>query len=234
MGQLTIYFYGVCTHFNRAKSVTALPHRVVLVEASKGARIHKKRIPPHEAVLCAGRVREPLTGATVTVENVTSPLAYDSSYGNCIPSLSVLTPEPLAANLDVTMAEDRTRAAAHVDIHGGTFYGGTTRLPDGSPGAATAWVVMQTATDRPTLIIDPFGPEDGKRIELENDAKVLIAHVGVEGRDSEYDFLLHLKIAKKMPRTMRVPGASRCPPVDVPYCDDVTTVGPGCSNSNYP
>jgi hypothetical protein len=236
MGQLTLYFVGAVTHFPQQPGSNE-PHRAVLHNARDGKKIGGHDIHPHwPRMVVSPPPAEPLPeldGVTIAVRGVTSgPLDY-SRY-RCVPSVRDFTDTDFEIDDEVRRGGSCDKTAAHVELERGTFRGGLTKWGEDQRGVAVAWVELATAAT-PTLELRRYGSPRTETLTLPDEAQVVFENLGREhGDDSDHDFLLHFLIAKAVPKNARYPKALLCADeVILPYVPNVT-VGPGCSNSNYP
>jgi hypothetical protein len=226
MGKLNVYFVGVCVHLRN--SVKGVPHRVVLINASKGDHIHDLPIDPHFAGLNIGVPDTPRPdGALFTIPNaVSEAVDYDSSFERCIPRLADYSSSPLPPLSDaMTRGKDKALAAAYFDA-AGKFSAEVTH-----GGASVAKLVVET-NGSPILRIAPFDGASPEDVNLPDDATIEIANiVGSEATENDHDFLLNFKILEKIPDDASWPTEGKeCQRSNRAY----TTIGPGCSNTNYP
>jgi hypothetical protein len=228
MGHVTIYFVGVCVHL-RDKVVEGVDHRVVLINASREEKIHQYAIDPHLAKLRIGTVGTPAPdGALLTIPNaVLNAVEYDSTF-DCIPRLADYADTLPPLSDAMVRGKDKTLAAAYFDA-AGKFYAEAT-----SGGAAIAR--LEVATDGPPVLqITPFEsaafPE--QTVTLPNVCSIDIVNIGgPESTEHDYDFLLNFKIFERIPDKAWWPTEKRACPRFLRL--DYGTIGPGCSNSNYP
>jgi hypothetical protein len=232
MGELNVYFVGVCVHVREVAEAT---HRVVVLNASNGDTIHRRQIEPHRAKLDIGAVGTPApNGVIYTIANATTRIVdYDPSFERCIPRLAEFTKEKdLPALSDaVVHGKDKTRAAAYFDAVG-TFFGEVT-----SGGASVARLVVKT-DGPPRLRVSPFEsdlfPEETVSLSDSDTDTVTIAILNVADRasaENDFDFLLNFRILENIPEDAWWPTEPRqCKASNRDY----GSIGPGCSNSAYP
>ena len=227
MGELTVYFVGVCVHLRNA--VKGVQHRVVVINASNQEHIHEHTIEPHHAKLDIGATGTPRPdGVLFTIPNaIDEPVDYDPSFETCIPHLADYTSSPLPPLSDVMVrAKDKSAAAAYFDA-AGKFSAEVTH-----GGASVAKLVVKTDGD-PVLRIAPFDGSDPEDVTLPDGGTVEITNiVDVHtAEEHDHDFLLNFKIFEKIPDDASWPTEPKqCPQSNRDY----TSIGPGCSNSNYP
>ena len=239
---ITIDFLGICTHIPIPPD-----HRVVLVNATSGARVDKggplgrsMNIPPHFATIqfkygefevVNGKPGEPfgggpfdpakrypLTGLQVEqIENKDRPLLYR----RCWDQMPRLTRHAQAHSWSLSRdAIDYGRVASYIEIRGGTF--STEKV--GCRGMVHARLEIE---DGETLefkriwngeSIGVIVPGPNSFIEIRNEPE--------NSRDeTDDDFLLHYRIFESLPFQFTPPSS-----------DPLVSAGPaaGCSNSLYP
>jgi hypothetical protein len=230
MGTLTIYFAGICTHLWQEE-----PHRSVLVNAREGRP--DRGIQPHHPLLrvrtediLEGEIPD-LTGVTVTVRDRDPKPSYSEAYRTCIPHLVSYTEELVEVDPDVTLGRNETRTAAYIDVHGGVWNAGVDKN-----GAAVAYVTIQTDTGNVALSIKRFDDELLPDLVIRDNAAIQVENIGRSLDDHDHDFLLHFLIMNRIPGDAWWPveGDLKCEPLPVPLPWGGGTIGPGCSNSNYP
>jgi hypothetical protein len=227
MGSLTVYFVGLCTHLTQWTS-DAAEHRVVLINASRDRLANGKLVRRHTARLRFSAFDTlPLSGATLRVNAANAGVSYDKSFYTCIPRMKDFTNERLAP-LSASMAASKNAdlVSAYFDA-AGRFSAGKSKS-----GAAIAVLNVETDGD-PKLTIDPFLGAPTVR-ELPDRATIFVENVDLASTPGvDHDFLLHYKMLTHVPHDARWPlDPLPCLVLDIE--DDTVTVGPGCSNSNYP
>jgi len=247
VGQLTVQFLGICTHFTQ--NISPIPHRVVLVNASAGITVGGVPIPPHFATILITPPGAPpgtglgpfsLTGVAISLQNPASdPLGLLPSN---VPNLTNLTApiQPLAIRSSQYVIEQVPQfAAAYFDIVTGTFT--TIPGPGGAVGVAVSMNTVPTTTqppdDDPVLLFTPFPNAaplasglsssmpvaSGSTITFANEAAS--ADENSPGSFPTSHFFLHYLTASQMP------SAPQVPPMSATVSG---SVGGGCSNSQYP
>jgi len=239
MGNLTVYFAGVCTHLREFTS-RETEHRVVLINAREGKEINGRKIVGHEATLRyldpqGTPQHEPLNGVRITIKNPShTGIVYDKSFFTCIPRLTTHAPKVMSLSLDVAKGHDPNLVAAYFDIPAG-------RLIAGADSNDASVAVLNIATDGdPILSIEhfpthPAGPRTTELL-LPPNAHIQLENVG-PGRaqgDGPHDFLLNLLVAQVIPPDATWPTTRADCKLDVALPFPSNTVDPGCSNSNYP
>lgn len=249
MGDVTVYFGGICTHIRTPNTPQGVAHRVVLVNGVVNTTINEHAIASHVAavefsaddLLSASNIRLPepidgkiswqVGGARLTIANA-SPvgLSYSSNWSTCIPSLTQLTPNAGSLSAQVVDASDQLLASCYFDVNDGVFNAGT-------DNSRAAIAVLQCAVDGddPVISAESFVWGSGS-FTLRSGAAVHVTNFGSgPGKDSAYDFLLHYRVLQSIPPDARVPlGTGGCPPLNVQLVPKPLDVGPGCSNSAYP
>lgn len=230
MGTLHLYFAGICTHVPPQRE--GEPHRVIVLNTRKGDP--EFGIRPHEPFFLskgvAASAGPAFDGETITVRDVTGPLRYEPSYAR-MPSLTGVAKRPIEFDDDLLRHRNRDRIAAIFEIPGGVWRVGVLG------GSYAGWVEITTATEKPVLHIEPFDGGEPRDVVL-REPNALVKNVAqVEGEDGDADFLLHYRATRNRlsPRELTLPtidqnGTDKIPSLKLP----MTTVGPGCSNSNYP
>ena len=222
---IKIYFVGVCTHVRQPES-TGVPHRVILIDAWEGRYI-RGRIAPHEAKLRFNETDPPLDlhGVHLALDVEGPGPEYKPAYRTCLQRVKDYAPDLPALSEDVV--KTGAGVAAFFDVAVGTFSAGV----DHEASVAVLEVVTENA---PKLKITPFGGPTEER-QLQDGDLLQIENIGAKAHDDKpHDFLLHYLIAQSIPGDATWPthGKVLCGPLPPPYPHN--TVGPGCSNSDYP
>lgn len=235
MGKLTVYFVGVCSHL-REHTSGATEHRVVLINAAKDDVINGKSIHGHHAWL-----RYPATpkekgmrleGVRITANALDTGVFYDDSFFKGIPRLTDFAPDLPPLSPEIVNGNRPELVAAYFDAKGHFSAG----VDDN--GASVAILNVSTNGD-PVLRIETFPDTSGQttveEIHLPNGARIQIENLGPGGpADRDWDFLLSFKIATSIPKDATWPTQRADCDFDVELPFPHNTVGPGCSNSNYP
>jgi hypothetical protein len=239
MGDITIYFNGICTQVSAipADFGVAARHRVVLVHAEDGRVIGGKPIPPHIPTLTIpfDQVVDPpydfasmargdgslvwqLDGTRLRIGNpAPGDVAYLNTYWQ-VPRLREHNPDLSPLKREVVAG---TNAAAHFDVNAGNF---TSEMIH--HGAWRSVLNVETDGDDAQLVITPIGGGTDQTIRIRSGAAITVANTGNKKlKESEYDFFLHYLVLDSIPPRPFYP-----PPAGTG--DDM--LGPGCSNSNYP
>jgi hypothetical protein len=252
MGTITVYFIGICTHMHEAESeIPGLRHRVVLVNGRIPRKINGNDVPSHVPRLCVAPedlvvngvgaksscpesvLEWDLRGSRVDIANaVGDELKYEWSYKCCIPHLRELTPDLPPPSKEVVLAGDSEKASCYFDVTAGVFTAGYL-----GAGAATA-VLKVTTSDAPIVRVHKFGTTEWNEFHLRDGADIALTNVGAElNVDDENDFLLHYETAESIPPNAGVPTqlARCCTKLEPSYIvNPKLSVGPGCSNSDFP
>lgn len=239
MFEVTIYFFGICTHI---KEVTGVPHRVVLIHEDHTVRIngfdirsHRPSIQLVTGTLLSGEL--PSLGRQIlSVANAGEGApSYDDLYQCAIPSLQKLSGEVDLLQLNTEVAIDRQLPAiAYFDVHQGCF-----SAVRASHGATAAMLTVET-TGNPTLTVTSMdGNGDPVQFELSSGA-VLAIRNEADGPENhiDADFLLHYKVTTSIPPGSPFPTmpieCDGLPPLPIADASFGFDLGPGCSNSHYP
>lgn len=232
---------GVCTCIP-ARCISPPPpenvsSRFVLVDASRGAWINGKSIPPHDALMAidpasiksmgtpSAGMREiarglwQLRGVRLTIDDAKMPDDAPQPIGE--PEALMPSLRTQAGGADTELDPEVVAhggAACYFDVTGGQFsvfkYG----------EAATSAVYIETPGE-PRLRIHTFWDGSVTEMTLQAPAKIVLRNVG-GFQDSSYDFLLHYKVGKSIPPHITPPGPAKS--------DNLSGLTAGCSNSNYP
>ena len=243
MGEVTIRFKGICTHFRNSTTELPVQHRVVLLNASGFTVINSLRIPPHHASLVIeGNMLSrtfPLQGVSLRIDAARSKVKYDSFYDKIIPSLKKeMDQVETLSPPDPTLVNGKTpwpTIAAYFDVDSGEF------SACNDNGAADALLTVKTRPGSARLIATPFpnvtdpGGLNGT-IDLGEKATIVVQNspdMELEMKDptSRRHFSLHYLLAVSPPTTPQVPSkiddSKKCGPI--PWLFNA-----GCSDSNYP
>ena len=247
MGDLTIYFGGICTHVVAPYTPEGVAHRVVLVNGVMQTMINGYLIASHVATLdfsaddllsstlrmpepISGRISWQVGGVHLTVANASGPLSYSPNWSTCIPSLTHLTPNAGALSTQVVDAEDQLLASCYFDVNNGTFDAGVD-----SSQSAIAVLRCTVDDDSPVVSAESFVWGNGT-FTLRSGAAVHVTNLGSGATaDGPNDFLLHYRVLESIPADARVPYTTGgCSRLSVEVVTKNVDAGPGCSNSNYP
>lgn len=246
MGQLTVTFKGICTHFLSLPEIT-LPgpvHRAVLINASGENVINGIRIPAHIARITLSATTttpEPQTfalqGVNLSLAGSTSPpLNYEPSY-QAIPTLEEQMSEIEPLSMPATsllIGEQWPAVAAYFTVEAGTF--------SGCVSAGAAEVILTLETDVPevvTLNATPFPgapplPFASVPIQLVSPATITISNLAANPMDELLNprshFFLHYLLAETYPSVPQAPFVI----LGEPCGENLPTIDAGCSDSNYP
>ncbi len=250
MGTITIYFVGICTHMRFIDSdLPGLQRRVVLVNGRIPKEINGARIPSHNPMLRIAAsdlvlngepgksqadsvIEWDLRGTHVEIANGIGDLKYDATFDCCIPHLAVLTPDLPPPSADVVLAANSAKASCYFDVTHGLFRAGYI-----ANGASTAVLTVTTMEEEPILRIRKFRGPNSQDFHLRSGAEIALTNVGTETGDDDNDFLLHYETAEYVPVNAKVPThippccQKLAPPTVIPGS---MSVGPGCSNADFP
>jgi len=241
MGELTIVFQGICTHFRREFHPTLpVPHRVVLINGENLA-IRPPDFPEIQAHdgtitrptnISGSNPTLPLQGVVLQVLDATGPApTYDSAYHE-IPNLTRLEDEESVTLGEpkeiVLFEEDHDWTVAHFDFTSGVF-----NAFSSGDGSATVAVTVTTSRAGDQIIeVTPYGGGTSQQFIYPDGTQVYVQNLEVSGPTSENDFLLHYLCAKHVPSVAELviagPFSAGCPGFQKDFG------GPGCSDSNYP
>ena len=253
MGEITIYFVGICTFMQDVEG--ALPgfsRRVVLVNARVPRVINGYAIPPHIPSLriaandlvvdgepprtrTATILEWELHGCRLEVADAIRKLEHDASFECCIPHLKKLTPDLGPPSAAMVIAAEPQRASCYFELTAGTLSAGLI-----ANGAAVTALNVRTSTESPVLRLRRFHTGEPQEFQLRSGAEVAIMNVGAEGEksDGDSDFLLHYEVAEHIPPDAVIPQspAPCCSKLQQSYIipNGGLGIGPGCSNSNFP
>jgi hypothetical protein len=253
MGEITVYFVGICTFMQDIeKQLPGVRRRVVLVNAREPQVINGITIPPHIPTLRIAASDLEVNGVAATTENgcvlqwelngckleivdVEGGLQHDATFECCVPHLKVLTPDADGISVPVVLAGKPEQSSCYFDLTAGQLSAGLV-----AAGAAVSVLTVNTQSDSPVLRVQQFRTENIQEFRLRSGAQIALVNVGEEGMagDDQNDFLLHYKVVESIPANAAVPqqAAPCCNPVPDNYILDGLRlgVGPGCSNSSFP
>lgn len=234
MGEITVYFVGICTHLREV--VDGVPHRVVLVHEEQDVSINGYRIRSHKPyfglergeVVSGELPREPRR-VVLSIENgAGDPPSYDDDYDCAIFSLQRLVDRVLPLNRGVAIQRAKP-ASVYFDVANGDFTAGLI------PGGATAAKLTVETAGNPVISIAPMDGGNPSLVELTSGSVLIIQNdAGALSAHHDADFLLHYHIVESIPPDARFPEKPpNCPGLEV-FPIPVNELGAGCSNSNYP
>lgn len=252
MGKLEVEFLGICTNIID-REATGVPHRVVLVNAKSPG----DKIAPHLATLrvytddivhASGPQFLPpwqhhvtvflLDGVTLTIDGTPDePPLYDSSFLRCMPRLTCLTPDLGELSKEVVRDHRPADAACYFDLWSGIF---SARSNTG--GAIRSILHTETNTTEVKVHCKPFEETEPSTLTVRRRARIVVANLPVNSSDDRpKDFLLHYRVAKRIPPDRREPNSRRCLSEDEPltrhhslWPDGYRTTNAGCSCAEYP
>ncbi|MEA2491252.1 MAG: hypothetical protein QOH21_3044 [Acidobacteriota bacterium] len=253
MGEITVYFVGICTFMQDfAEHVAGVRRRVVLVNARLPQVINGTKIPPHIPTLRIAASDLEVNGVPATTENgcilewelhgckieiadAIGDLQHDESFECCIPHLKALTPDADGVSTSVVLEGESNEASCYFDLTAGRLSAGLV-----ANGAAVSVLKAQTATDSPILRLQRFRTDEIQEFRLRPGTQIALMNVGLEGLtgDDTTDFLLHYKVVRDVPPNAAIPTAAApcCRPLPASYIvpSGRLGLGPGCSNSSFP
>jgi hypothetical protein len=251
MGEITVYFVGICTFMQDIEEhVPGVRRRVVLVNAREPEVINNTVIPPHIPTLriaasdlevngvpatSNGCVLEwELHGCKIEIVEPLGELQHDETFECCIPHLKVLTPDADGVSASVVLAAESKEASCYFDLSAGQLSAGLV-----ANGAAVSVLKAQTAAGSPVLRIQQFRTENVQEFRLRSGAQIALMNTGLEGvtGDDTTDFLLHYKVVENVPDNAAIPTspATCCKPLPPSYIvSGQLGLGPGCSNASFP
>lgn len=240
MGHVTIQFHGVCVHVRRTQEVhlpDGVVHRVVLIDGRHERKVDEHTIAPHIArVEIYGQSPEkggiPLVSRELdrqhlwidgAAEGIPAPHA---AFHCAVPSLRARLPGLV---IDPRVIVEGVEAVGLFDLSGGTI---TAEIRHEGAGVA---IFNSPASDGAALRIQSFAGGPAESIKLPDTAWIVVSNVGGgSGEDHDADFLLNYLVSGFIPRHAPIlKGPLPCPlthrKVAPPF-----SIGPGCSNTQYP
>lgn len=217
-------FYGICTHLRKTGSD---PHRVVLVNGNRDFSHPKLQdIPRHEAKLVIGNGdAETLRGVALRIRTA-APLDY-TGWTGVLPRVDV----PSLSD-EVVKNENAGEAAAYVDIEGGTFSICCLKKAMVTTVTVNAAQVTFERRDFRASAWQAVELQDGMTIEIIN------ASAGAHTEDRRHFHLHYLVGGASGVDKAKEPGKECKALPDCPRSEtgarDPISLGPGCSNSEYP
>jgi hypothetical protein len=252
MGEISVYFVGICTFMQDIhEQIPGVRRRVVLVNARRPEVINGTTIPPHIPTLRIAAGDLEVNGIPATTENgcvlqwelhgckieivdAVGELQHDETFECCVPHLKVLTPAADGVSTSVVLAAESAKTSCYFDLTAGQLSAGLV-----AEGAAVSVLKAQTASETPVLRIQRFRTEDVQEFRLRSGAQIALMNVGLEGTtgDDTTDFLLHYKVVETVPADAAVPttAAPCCRPLPKNYIVPLRLgISPGCSNASFP
>jgi hypothetical protein len=253
MGEITVYFIGICTFMQDIEEqIPGVRRRVVLVNAREPQIINNTMIPPHIPTLriAAGDLEVngvpatsakgcdlewELHGCKIEIVEPLGGLDHDESFECCIPHLKVLTPDADGISTSVVLGAEPEVTSCYFDLTAGQLSAGLV-----ANGAAVAVLKARTASASPILRIQQFRTENVQEVRLRSGAQIALMNTGLEGvtGDDTQDFLLHYNVVENVPDNPAVPTAPAtcCKPLPPSYIvpSGELGIGPGCSNASFP
>ena len=232
MDEITVEFFGVCTHIQRTEHLAPIPvpHRVVMINSDAQGTVarHHTRVE-----ICEGdRVLQQyeLDGHSVSIDGaVDGALTYDEHYDCAIPRLLLDGfAESMTLSPRVTESPDRALVGGLIDLPNASF---TARMrPD---GAAVGIATVQIEGER-RITIRRFGASQSHVIDVPPGADVVFSNSANPGEDDATDFSLNFLIAEPVPVITRMNGHRPCKKILQHTRHGWQSIGPGCSNTNFP
>ena len=233
MDEITVEFIGVCTHIQRTEYLAPIPvpHRVVMINSDALGTVarHNTRVEVCEGDLVLHRYD--LDGHAVSIDGaLDGTLTYDQHYLCAVPLLlREGFAESMTLSPHVIDSPDRALMAGLLDLPNGSF---TAKMrPD---GAAVGIATVQIEGPR-RISIRQFGASE---IVLELDvppgADVVFTNSANPGEDDEIDFALNFLIAEPVPDITRMNSHRPCKQILPHTRHGWQSIGPGCSNTNFP
>ncbi|MEA2489802.1 MAG: hypothetical protein QOH21_1594 [Acidobacteriota bacterium] len=230
---ITVHFIGVCTHL-RKKDVPGLPvpHRVFVAHARTAQDFGSGTVPAHVATL---EIRPPgapvetwdLTGVRVrVVTSAGGAVSYGGSWGKCMPSLSGHGRVKCTVDPNVVVRGTPDLADAYFDVAAGTFeavcHGDATGAKLTIDGTAPRLLFSGLTDESPTMT---RVLADGTELRLAHTEPTCTG-------DDNHHFSMHYLVGGKA----KIPTGKKTHDVKC-KCEpdgDMVSLGPGCSNSEYP
>lgn len=229
MGEVTITFMGICTHFEGGSpSWLPVAHRVVLVNASNLSQpLANQPIPPHYATLTTPDQVVPMAGQTLTVQDAVGPLTLN--MWDLVPNLTELMQDfgGLGPPSMSVVIGQNPALAGYCDFNSGAFVA----MQSSPEGEVMTAVTVQTTSPDVTLVLTPFPTTLSAvapaptQITLPSPANVTVQNISTDQEfNSEFHFYLNYLTAATFPADPQLPQQQLSTNVG----------GPGCSNTNYP
>ena len=253
MGEITVYFVGICTFMQDIEArLPGVRRRVVLVNAREPEVINNTVIPPHIPTLRIAAGDLEVNGVPATSANdcvlewqlhgckieIVAPLGelhHDETFECCIPHLKVLTPDADGISTSVVLSAEPEVTSCYFDLSAGQLSAGLV-----AQGAAVSMLKARTLGDSPMLRIQQFRTDNVQEFRLRSGAQIALMNTGLEGiaGDDTTDFLLHYKVVENVPNNAAFPTtpATCCQPLPPSYIirKGQLGLGPGCSNASFP
>ncbi len=230
MDELTVYFIGICTHLQWPMGPDATPHRVILInsDAQTGATPvakHHTRVEIWNGDVL--RQWRELNGAAVSIVGaLDGTVTYDGHYHCAIPRLlRDGFAESMTLSRQVTDAPDASLVSGLIDLPNARFT--AEKLPH---GAVLAKATVQAK--KPTRISIHLFDGHSEILPVEDGDYVVFKNTAAPHQDGEEDFDLHFLIADPVPVIRQNVPRRVC---DIPMHPlPMQSIGPGCSNTNFP
>lgn len=223
-----IFFYGICTHLVGMEGIP-VPHRVIVLNADKVfPHPRLKDIPRHYAWMRLPSGNTPLDGVVLRIDDPSPTVGpnYDE-WENRLPKVN-LTVRKLDPN--VVSNEDALKTAAYFDIDRGAF---------SLCCHEKAFVTVVTMTDltAPRLMQRRFRDETETCVAtFTEDTSLFIFNASRDATTEDWHhFRLHYVIGGARGMDVSSDPATWCQGTPCgPVHPAPISLGPGCSNSEYP
>jgi hypothetical protein len=230
MDEITAYFIGICTHLQWPMGPDSTPHRAILINSDAQTAV-TPAAPHHARVeIWKGNLllqRRDLNGAAVSIVGaLDGTVTYDEHYRCAIPRLLLDGfAESMTLSRRVRQTPDAALVSGLIDLPNARFT--AEKLPH---GAVVAKATVQVR-ERVLISIQSFAGES-EILEVEDGAFVLFRNTAAPNQDHDDDFDLHFLIADPVPVVRRnvVRRVCNIPMHPLP----MQSIGPGCSNTNFP
>jgi hypothetical protein len=231
MDEITVEFFGVCTHIQWPEGAFTTRHRVVMVNSDAQGTVarHHTRVE-----ICEGdRVlhQYDLDGHTVSVDGaLDGALTYDHHYDCAIPRLLLDGfAESMTLSPRVTESPDKVLVSGLIDLPNASF---TAKMR--ADGAAVGIATVQVEGPR-RISIRRFGASEIIHvIDVPPGADVVFSNSANPGEDDATDFALNFLIAEPVPVITRMNEPRPCKQILPHTRHGWQSIGPGCSNTNFP
>lgn len=225
-----VEFIGVCTHIQRMDGMSLpAPHRVILINSAALQDVNR-----HQAKLEIWEgdqktFERDLDGERVSIAGaLNGTVEVDSFYRCAVPHL--LTDgfaESMTLSPRVTYAPNRALVAAMIDLPNGRL-----TAMKRKEGAVVAAAKVLTNGPR-QLHLATLEGVPMPAVDIPRDAVVVLRNTAsAEGEDEDRDFMLNFLIADPVPIVRRLPLRT-CPGIPE-HTRPGLSIGPGCSNTNFP
>ncbi len=232
MAEITVEFVGICTHLQFGKGLFTTQHRVVLInsEAQRIVARHHPRVEIRQGQHVL--FRHDLNGAAVSIDGaLDGELTYDFHYNCALPRL-LMERFTDSTNLSPRVKEspDASLVSGLIDLPNASF---TAQMRE--DGAAVGVATVQIEGPRQISIQSFAGAAQiiDERIPVPEGAEVVFSN-HAEGSDDDHDFHLNFLIFEPVPDVKRNVMRRVCPGILPHKRHGFGSIGPGCSNTNFP